>query len=72
MSEEENEKQPTIFINVNLFKVNLSMMIVCVLLSYFKEEYEYIRIVYNCLVTLLIYNNLIFIYVVYKNLKGIL
>lgn len=61
MSEEENEKQPTIFINVNLFKVNLSMMIICVLLSYFKEEYEYIRIVYNCLVTLLIYNNLIFI-----------
>lgn len=72
MSEEENEKQPTIFINVNLFKVNLSMMIVCVLLSYFKEEYEYIRLVYNCLVTLLIYNNLIFIYVVYKNLKGML
>jgi len=72
MSEEETEKQPTIFINVNLFKVNLSMMIVCVLLSYFKEEYEYIRIVYNCLVTLLIYNNLIFIYVVYKNLKGLL
>ena len=67
MSEEENEKQPTIFINVNLFKVNLSMMIICVLLSYFKEEYEYIRIVYNCLVTLLIYNNIIFIYFVYKN-----
>lgn len=66
------EKEPTIYINVNLFKINLSMMIACVLLSYFKDEYEYIRFVYQSLVTLLVYNNLIFIYVVYKNLKGTL
>jgi hypothetical protein len=66
------EKEPTIYINVNLFKVNLSMMIACVLLSYFKDQYEYIRFVYQSLVTLLVYNNLIFIYVVYKNLKGTL
>lgn len=67
---EENQKDPTIYLNVNLFKVNIAMMVVCILLSYFKDEYEFIKIVYNCLITLFIYNNVIFIYVVYKSLKG--
>jgi hypothetical protein len=66
-----NTQQPTLFINFNLIKVNVSMVIACVLLSYFKAEYEYINAVYNILLTILIYNNLVFLYIIYKNLKSL-
>lgn len=71
MNNEDPEKRETFIINVNLVKINVSMVVLCVLLSYFMEQYEYVKVVYNCLITILIYNNLIFIYLVYQNIKGL-
>jgi hypothetical protein len=68
-SEEEPNNSDVLILNVNLFKITTSLAIICVILSYFTDKYEYIRNVYNCLLTILIYNNLIFIYLVYKRIK---
>jgi hypothetical protein len=67
MSEEDD--QDVFRVNVNLTKLNVSMVCICVLLSYFIDQYEYLRIVYNCLITIFIYNNLIFFYLVYRQIK---
>jgi hypothetical protein len=69
--EENNSRHPTLEVNFNLIKVNAGMVILCVILSLFKQEYEYIRFVYNSLITILIYNNLVFGYIVYKNLRNL-
>ena len=68
--DKDPDNTPVMLVNVNLVKVNVSMVCICVLLSYFIDKYEYARIVYNCLTTIFIYNNLIFIYLVYKQLKS--
>jgi hypothetical protein len=69
--EEDPDKGAVFLVNVNLVKINVSMVLTCVLLSIYMEQYEYLRVVYNCLITILIYNNLIFIYLVYKNIKDL-
>jgi len=69
--EEDPDKPAVLFINVNLLKINVSMVFLCVLISMFMEKYDYLKVVYDCLITILIYNNLIFIYMVYKNLKDL-
>lgn len=71
MNNEDPEKRETFIINVNLVKINVSMVVLCVLLSYFMEQYEYAKVVYNCLITILIYNNLIFLYLVYTNIRSL-
>lgn len=69
--EEDPDKGAVFLVNVNLVKINVSMVLTCVLLSIYMEQYEYLRVVYNCLITILIYNNLIFVYLVYKNIKDL-
>jgi hypothetical protein len=69
MEPEREEKPATLYLNVNIFRFNLYTMLICIALSYFKNDYEYVNSVYNCLVTLFIYNNMIFLYVVYNAIK---
>jgi hypothetical protein len=64
----EEEEEPKIFnINVNLSKINITLVITCILLSFYKNDYEYVRAVYNSLFTILIYNNIVFIYILFIN-----
>ena len=71
MNEDKNEQEVSVVIpfNVNLGKVNLWMIVVCVVLSLFMNEYEFLRTIYNCLITILIYNNAIFIYLMFSKIK---
>lgn len=71
MNKEDPDRGPVFLLNINLVKINVAMVFTCVILSIFMEKYEYLRVVYNCLITILIYNNLIFIYLVYQNIKGL-
>lgn len=72
MNKEEDPDSNSVFIvNVNLVKINVAMVFTCVILSMYMEKYEYLRVVYNCFITILIYNNLIFVYLVYKNIKDL-
>jgi hypothetical protein len=65
--DQENEKEPVFTINISLSKINFALAISCVLLSFFTDEYAYLRTVYNCLFTILVYNNLVFVYILYVN-----
>lgn len=63
----QDHEDETFTINISLSKINFTLGITCVLLSFFTDEYAYLRTVYNCLFTILIYNNLVFIYILYVN-----
>ena len=68
---QNDRDEPVFTININLGKINALLAITCVLLSLFKEQYDYINGVYNCLFTILIYNNIVFIYILYLNRKSL-
>lgn len=70
-NEDSPEIQKTFYINFNLSKINLTLVVTCIILSIFKAQYEYIRAVYDSLLTILIYNNIVFIYLLYINRKSL-
>lgn len=63
----QDDQDEAFTINISLSKINFTLGISCVLLSFFTDEYAYLRTVYNSLFTILVYNNLVFIYILYVN-----
>lgn len=65
--EDPNQDTPTLTINFNIFKFNLVAAIIGVTLSYFKANSEYIKAVYDSIILLTIYTNVVVIYLLYVN-----
>ena len=67
---EEEENTESIFtLRFNLIKINISLLIVCILLSFFTEKYQFVELVYNSLLTIFVYNNIVAVYVVFLKFK---
>lgn len=64
---EEPETESQIVINFNLIKFNSYAVIAAVFFSFFKDNNNYINAVYNSLIIITIYTNLLFIYILYIN-----
>jgi hypothetical protein len=62
-----NEEEPRLVVNINLFKFNLAMMVSGVLCSYFKNDYAYINSVYDSILLLTVYTNAVFVYILFVN-----
>jgi len=71
LEQEPPNQDERLILNVDLFKINIWIGIISFILSYFTDKYDYIANIYNCLVTIFIYNNLIFIYTVYLRIRDI-
>jgi hypothetical protein len=67
MNDDEEESEPQLTINLNLVKFNSYSVIAAILLSIFKNHYEYINAVYHSLILIIIYTNLLFVYILYVN-----
>ena len=66
-NEEDPEESPNIIINFNIFKFNSYTVIAAVLLSIIKNNNDYITAVYDSLILIILYTNLLFIYILYVN-----
>ena len=66
-NEEDPDESPQLSININIAKFNSYTVIVAVLLSIIKNNNDYINAVYDSLFLIIIYTNLLFIYIFYVN-----
>lgn len=66
-NEEDPDEYPQLSININIAKFNSYTVIAAVLLSIIKNNNDYINAVYDSLVLIIIYTNLLFIYIFYVN-----
>jgi hypothetical protein len=66
-NEEDPDESPQLSININIAKFNSYTVIAAVLLSIIKNNNDYINAVYDSLVLIIIYTNLLFIYIFYVN-----
>lgn len=66
-NEEDPDESPQLSININIAKFNSYTVIAAVLLSIIKNNNDYINAVYDSLILIIIYTNLLFIYIFYVN-----
>ena len=66
---QNNEEESNVVININIGKLNFVLAVICIILSYYKDH-QYAKATYDCLFTILIYNNIVFLYVLYLNIKN--
>ena len=66
-NQEDPDQSPKVIINFNLFKFNSYSGITAVVLSIFKHNNDYINAVYDSLILIIIYTNLLLIYILYVN-----
>lgn len=62
-----NQEEPRLIININLFRFNLVMIVSAVICSYFKNDYPYINSVYDSILLITLYTNAVFIYILFSN-----
>lgn len=66
-NEEEPETAQPLSIDLNIFKFNSYTAIAAVILSIFNKDNDYINAVYDSLILIIIYTNLLFVYILYVN-----
>lgn len=62
-----NEEEPRLIVNINLFKFNLAMTVSAVLCSYYKNDYPYINSLYDSILLITLYTNAVFVYILFAN-----
>lgn len=66
-NQEDPDESPKLIVDFNLVKFNTYGVIAAVILSIFKHNNDYINAVYDSLILIIIYTNLLLIYILYVN-----
>jgi hypothetical protein len=62
-----NEEEPRLIVNINLFKFNLAMTVSAVICSFYKNDYHYMNSLYDSILLITLYTNAVFVYILFSN-----